>query len=150
MFSHKLCGASRTLNTVLARIQPVAGSGTIGRMASRVLIVDDHTEFRESARRLLDASGYEVVGVALDAEDALVKVDEFEPDLVMLDVQMDDIDGFVVCEEICQRPCQPAVVMVSMRPAATYGTRVAESSACGFIHKPDLSGETLAAALSNE
>ena len=119
-------------------------------MARRVLIVDDHPEFRDSARRLLEGSGYEVVGVAFDAEDALVKVDELEPDLVLLDVQMDDIDGFVVCEEICARPCRPDVVIVSMRPATTYGARVAASSARGFIHKPDLSDEALVALLPRE
>ena len=119
-------------------------------MGARVLIVDDHSEFRESARRLLEGSGYEVVGVAFDAEDALVKLDELEPDLVLLDVQMDDIDGFVVCEEICARPCRPDVVIVSARPATTYGARVVASSARGFIHKPDLSGDTLAALLTAE
>ena len=65
-----------------------------------VLIVDDHPSFRASARTLLEAEGYEVVGEAENGAAALQAVKELKPDLVLLDVQLPDIDGFQVAEQL--------------------------------------------------
>jgi DNA-binding NarL/FixJ family response regulator len=65
-------------------------------MAGTVLIVDDHPGFRAVARRLLEIEGYEVVGEAADGTTALVAVRELRPDVVLLDVQLPDVDGFEV------------------------------------------------------
>ena len=65
-----------------------------------VLIVDDHPSFRASARTLLEAEGYEVVGEAENGAAALQAVKDLKPDLVLLDVQLPDIDGFQVAEQL--------------------------------------------------
>jgi two-component system response regulator EvgA len=67
-------------------------------MGMTVLIVDDHPSFRASARELLEAEGYEIGGEAENGTTALRAVKELKPDLVLLDVQLPDMDGFEVAE----------------------------------------------------
>ena len=69
-------------------------------MAATVLIVDDHPGFRAAARRLLELEGYVVVGEAVDGMTALDAVHELRPEVVLLDVQLPDIDGFEVAERL--------------------------------------------------
>lgn len=120
---------------------------TLVRMAASVLIVDDHDGFRAFARALLQAEGFEVVGEAGDGASALRAVEQLGPDLVLLDVQLPDLDGFEVTERLAANGNPPAVVLVSTRDAASYRRRLAETSARGFISKGELSGAALAAVL---
>jgi DNA-binding NarL/FixJ family response regulator len=113
------------------------------RVAARVLIVDDHATFRSLARRLLAAAGFQVVGEAAGGADALDAVRLLAPDVVLLDVQLPDVDGFTVAEAMAGRAEGPVVVLVSSRARPDYGPRVDSCRAQGFIAKADLSGETL-------
>ena len=117
-------------------------------MAANVLIVDDHAGFRATARRLLEAEGYAVVGEAADGAGALAAVDDLRPDVVLLDVQLPDLDGFEVASRLTSAPSAPAVVLVSSRDGADYGSLAGDSGARGFIAKSDLSGAALEALLS--
>ena len=109
------------------------------RPARRVLVVDDHPSFRRCARSLLDAEGFEVVGEADDGETAVGLAAELEPELVLLDVQLPDIDGFEVASRLLQRDQGLAIVLVSSRDRCEYGTRIEASGARGFISKAELS-----------
>ena len=113
-------------------------------MATSVLIVDDHPSFRASARRMLEASGYAVVGEAADGAAAIAAARELDPDLVLLDVQLPDLDGFEVAARLAELGAGAEVVLTSSRGAAEYGEAVAASPARGFIAKHELSGATLA------
>jgi len=117
-------------------------------MAASVLIVDDHDGFRAFARALLESEGFEIVGEAEDGVSALRAVDQFGPDLVLLDVQLPDLDGFEVAERLAADARPPAVVLVSTRDAASYRRRLAEASVQGFIAKAELSGAAIAALLA--
>jgi DNA-binding NarL/FixJ family response regulator len=112
-----------------------------------VLIVDDHAEFRTSARALLEAEGFAVVGEAADGSQAMAAVAELRPAVVLLDIQLPGPDGLAVAEGLADGPDPPAVVLVSSRDAASYGPRLADASARGFIPKRELSGAALAALL---
>ena len=112
-----------------------------------VLIVDDHPSFRATARALLESEGWQVVGEAEDAASALTAVRDLRPDVVLLDVQLPDGDGFEVCEELA-RDSAPRIVLVSSRDKADYGECVECSGAAGFIAKAELSGDALAQALA--
>lgn len=114
---------------------------------TRVLIVDDHPSFRASARMLLEAEGYEVVGEAPDGEAALEAAARLRPDLVLLDVNLPGLDGFAVAERLAGAEHAPAVVLVSSRDSGDFGPLVRASAARGFISKCDLSGDALAALL---
>jgi len=117
-------------------------------MARTLLIVDDHTAFREVARKLLERHGYEVVGEAGDGEAALAAVRELRPDVVLLDVQMPAIDGFEVAARLNAGSCPPAIVMVSTRDGEDFGGLIEQSGARGFIPKHALPGSALDAALA--
>ena len=69
-------------------------------MPVSVLIVDDHPSFRATARLLLESEGFEVVGEAADGAAGLREARALEPDLVLLDVQLPDIDGFEVAAQL--------------------------------------------------
>ena len=108
-----------------------------------VLIVDDHPSFRASARRLLEADGCTVVGEAADGAAAVAAVKELNPDVVLLDVQLPDIDGFEVARRLAETRSKTAVVLTSSRAAAEYGPLLGETSARGFILKSELTGAAL-------
>ena len=110
-----------------------------------VLIVDDHDGFRESARALLEAEGFAVVGDAADGVSALAAVRRLQPDVVLLDIRLPDLDGFAVAERLAALPEPPRVVLISSRDAAAYGPRLDATPACGFLAKRELSGASLAA-----
>ena len=113
-----------------------------------VLIVDDHPSFRASARAILEAAGYEVVGEAEDGEAAIAATRDLRPDVVLLDVQLPDMDGFEVCEVLEKANGDtPDLILVSSRELADYGDLVETSCACGFLPKDELSGEAVAALL---
>jgi CheY-like chemotaxis protein len=113
-------------------------------VSTSVLIVDDHPSFRASARRMLEAGGYAVVGEAADGEEAVAAAGALLPDLVLLDVQLPDIDGFEVAARLQGLVRAPQIVLTSSRDGADFGEAVAESPARGFIGKAELSGATLA------
>jgi DNA-binding NarL/FixJ family response regulator len=117
-------------------------------MFPTVLIVDDHEAFRTSARALLEAEGFGVVGEAADGAGALQAVAAYRPTVVLLDVQLPDVDGLDVAEQIAATPDPPAVVLTSSRDASAYGARLRRSTARGFIAKGDLSGAALAALVT--
>ena len=114
-------------------------------MARTVLIVDDHAPFRAQARALLQLEGFEVVGEVADAQSALDAIRRLRPNVVLLDIQLPDLDGFEVARRLARAGDPPAIVLVSSRERSAYRRRLAESSARGFITKSDLSGASLAA-----
>ena len=117
------------------------------RPARRVLVVDDHPSFRRCAARLLEAEGFEVVGEAGDGASALAGAERLRPELVLLDVQLPDMDGFEVARRLlADRPALP-IVLVSSRDRSQYGPLIELRGARGFITKGELSGTTLEALL---
>ena len=117
-------------------------------MRPTVLIVDDHAEFRASASELLQAEGFDVVGAAGDGRRAVELVLRLRPQVVLLDVQLPDRDGFAVAERLAEEAQPPQVVLISSRDAVAYGRRLAGAPVRGFIAKRDLTGAALAALVS--
>ena len=114
-----------------------------------ILIVDDHPSFRSTARVLLQAEGFDVIGEAADGESAVKAARELRPDVVLLDVQLPDFDGFEVARRLARtNGGSPAVILTSSRDAADFGPLVEQSGAVGFVPKAELSGPALVALLS--
>jgi len=113
----------------------------------RVLIVDDHASFRATARQLLEAEGYEVVGEAGDGASALEAVARLRPDVVLLDVQLPDMDGFEISRRLCGNGASPKIVLTSSRDASEFGDLVGGCGSRGLIPKGELSGGRLAELL---
>jgi DNA-binding NarL/FixJ family response regulator len=116
-------------------------------MVTTVLIVDDHPSFRTSARRVLEAAGYDVIGEAQDGRSALAAARALRPAVILLDVQLPDLDGFEVALRITAQADAPAIVLTSSRDDGEFGGMIADSGARGFLPKSELSGPALAALL---
>jgi DNA-binding NarL/FixJ family response regulator len=112
-------------------------------VTTTVLIVDDHPTFRATARMLLEAEGYDVVGEAPDGEAALELAGELKPDVVLLDLGLPGIDGFEVARRMAPGP---AIVLVSSRDKRDIGPL--DDPVKGFIAKGELSGDALRAVLA--
>ncbi len=119
-------------------------------MRRSVLIVDDHPGFRSWARALLEMQGYVVVGEAEDGGSAIAAARALQPEVVLLDIRLPDIDGFEVTRRLAREGSEATVVLVSSRDAADYRGQLAYSGARGFIAKADLSATALEAVLTGE
>ena len=122
----------------------------MGAMQHSVLIVDDHAGFRASARRLLEADGYEVVGEAADGRAAIAAAQRLRPDVVLLDVNLPDADGFHVAAELMAGSAahRPAVLLTSSHDREDFGESLSTSSAAAFVPKDQLSGAVVAALVA--
>jgi DNA-binding NarL/FixJ family response regulator len=110
-------------------------------MPARAVIVDDHAAFRASARRLLEISGFDVVGEAADGVTGLALARELEPELVLLDIALPEMSGFDVAERLAGTPSK--VILISSRQRKDFGKRVRQSGAVGFVSKDELSAEAV-------
>ncbi len=96
------------------------------------------------ARQLLEDAGLEVLAEAAGGGNGLGNVRALRPGLVLLDVQLPDLDGFAVAEELVRTSPDTAVVLTSVRPAADYSPRrMAAASARGFVAKASCRGRSL-------
>lgn len=117
-------------------------------MATTVLIVDDNRGFRSWARVLLERAGYTVAGEAADGASAIAVALESSPEVVLLDVQLPDTDGFEVTRRLRAERSDVMVVLTSTREAVDYGAKLGRSGAAGFLSKDELSAEAFAEVLA--
>jgi two-component system response regulator EvgA len=113
----------------------------------KVLIVDDHPSFRSAARLLLEHEGFDVIGEAEDGASGLAATVALSPDIVLLDINLPDLDGFDVASRICVDRAAPKVVLTSSRDSREFGPLVNRSGAQGFVPKGELSAERICALL---
>jgi DNA-binding NarL/FixJ family response regulator len=117
-------------------------------MATSVLIVDDHEGFRLSARRILEADGYTVVGEAGSGREGVDQARDAKPAIVLLDVFLPDGSGFDFADEIARLDHAPAVVLTSSHDREDFGETLPSSRARGFVPKGELCGSTVAALVA--
>jgi DNA-binding NarL/FixJ family response regulator len=113
------------------------------RATLTVVIVDDHPSFRAVARMMLETDGFRVVGVEEDGESGVVGALRLEPDVVLLDVELPDIDGFEVAARLRAAGSRAAIVLASSRDRSDFGSLIHESGARGFLTKAELSGDAI-------
>jgi len=108
----------------------------------RVLVVDDEPRYVRAIQVNLEASGYEV----LTAQDGLAAVDRVineEPDLVILDVRMPEMDGYTACQQIREFSTVPVIMLTAMAEDADK-VKGLDLGADDYVTKPFSAGELLA------
>ncbi len=117
----------------------------INTEGSRILVVDDDEVIRKLLRRVLERSGF-VVDEADSGEGAIECIESNEPDLILLDVVMDGIDGFNTCRKIKQMPSlkEVPIVFVTGRSDTSSIVEGLDAGGCDYITKPINRHEALA------
>jgi len=115
----------------------------VERERIRLLIVDDIAETRENLRKLLSFdTGIEVVGAAASGQEGIELAKEFQPHIVLMDINMPDMDGIAATEAILREVPATQVVMLSVQGETDYLRRAMLAGARDFLTKPP-SGDEL-------
>src|ERR1700690_3677325 len=105
-------------------------------MTLRTMIVDDNVEFLGAARGLLERQGLTVVGVASNSAEALRGVEECNPDVVLVDVDLGDESGFDLAGRLSPAVGRRTpVVLISAYLKEDLEDLIVESAAIGFVSK---------------
>jgi DNA-binding response OmpR family regulator len=106
-------------------------------MAARILVADDDKHAPRLVKSALDRNGYETL-VAADGMDALASIERDRPDLLLLDLNMPNMDGFETLRRLKAAPatCSIRVIIVSARDGDSDLTRAWQAGAHGYLVKP--------------
>jgi pilus assembly protein CpaE len=112
----------------------------------RVLIVDDVAETRENVRKLLQfEADVEVVGAARSGKEGIQLAQELDPDVILMDINMPDIDGITATETIRQKSPFSQVVILSVQNDQNYMRRAMLAGARDFLSKPPTGDDLISA-----
>ncbi len=112
----------------------------------RILIVDDIAETRENIRKLLQfESDVEVVGAARSGKEGIQLAQELDPDVVLMDINMPDIDGITATDVIRKKTPYIQVVILSVQSDQNYMRKAMLAGARDFLTKPPLGDELISA-----
>ena len=115
----------------------------------RILIADDHPIVREGiSARLSKEPHYVIVGEASDGMEALKKVSQLKPDIVIMDIMMPHMDGILATEHIKKSAPQIKVIILSMHKRQEYALRAFQAGADGYVLKENASKEIVNAIKS--
>jgi DNA-binding NarL/FixJ family response regulator len=113
---------------------------------SKVLLVDDHTVVRQGLKALFaDEPDIEIVGEADNGREALARIEDLQPDIVLMDISMPGLNGIEATRQIRQSYPAVKVVILSMYANEEYVFQVLRAGASGYVLKQSDSMEVLAA-----
>jgi DNA-binding NarL/FixJ family response regulator len=115
----------------------------------KVLLVDDHERFRQSVVSFLNEQSFiEIVGEAVNGEEAIAQTEQLQPDLVLMDLDIGGRDGFQATREIKLRVPRTRVVILSIHNGEAYRRMAWRHAADGFIDKSSMKSALLEVLLS--
>jgi DNA-binding NarL/FixJ family response regulator len=127
---------------------------TVATRAARVLIADDQTLFRAGLGRLLNEdSRVEVVGQALDGQDAVKQAAKLKPDVVLMDLKMPGIDGIEATRQITEADPNIKVLILTTFETDSNVIQALKAGASGYVLKdssPDAIASSVVAVMSGE
>jgi DNA-binding NarL/FixJ family response regulator len=115
----------------------------------RVLLVDDHAQFRASASAWLSREGFTVVGAAGSSAEALDQVRRLDPEVVLLDLNLPESeDGLQLARDLAQSSPRSTLIIISSDADAASDPRVVAAPVAGFIATQDLACDAITALLA--
>jgi len=125
-------------------LEPLCGQILLLAMPNKILIVDDNIELLAVLRLGFSKTGF-VVRTATKGTEAIKKARSFEPNLILLDLIMPELDGFAVCETLKKHPATSHIPIVVLTGLSSQLSRFAglESGADEYLTKPFNFGEIL-------
>ena len=112
----------------------------------RVLLADDHTIVRKGLRSLLDAeSAIDVIGEAEDGREAIRKVEQLHPDVVVMDIAMPGLNGLEATRRIKKRFPDVEILILSMHATEEYIFQILRAGALGYVVKQSAPSELVLA-----
>ena len=105
----------------------------------RTLVVDDSPRARHAVCYFLEGQkDIEVIGTATDGRQALEQVETLRPDLILMDIQMPEMNGWETTEHVCARFPKTRVILITLHDGPEVSAKVKESGAHGFVPKSRL------------
>lgn len=113
----------------------------------KIVLIDDHVLFREGVRRILDfEESFEVVAEGSDGDQALVLVEQYRPDVVLMDINMPNVNGVQATKKLFSKFPDVYVIILSIHDDENYVTHALKSGAHGYLLK-EMDSETLIEAI---
>ncbi len=110
------------------------------------IIIDDHPLARIAIRNLLDSNGITVAAELDSGAHAVQTAESMQPDLLIVDVDIPELSGIEVLEQLRKRRYQRTIIIISAKNELFYGKRSADCGANGFVSKKEGMNNILAAA----
>ena len=111
-------------------------------MSTKVMLVDDHALIREGIKQLLEFDGsIDVIEQASDGAECLEKLQHVQPDILLLDINMPNVNGIEVLEEIKKKNIPVKVLMLTVHSEVEYLVQAVDIGANGYILKDSGSAE---------
>ncbi len=108
----------------------------IDAMPIRLLLIDDHQLFREGVKRILEMEpNFEVVAEGEDGRDAVALVEKYQPDVVLMDINMPDVNGVEATKDLIERFPDVKILILSIHDDESYVTHVLKTGASGYLLK---------------
>jgi DNA-binding NarL/FixJ family response regulator len=105
-------------------------------MKTRIVIIDDHQLFREGVKRILDfEEDFEVVAEGADGSEALNIVEQYRPDVVIMDINMPNINGVEATRQLVKTYPNTKVIILSIHDDENYVTHALQTGAMGYLLK---------------
>jgi CheY-like chemotaxis protein len=114
-------------------------------MALRCLIVDDSIRFLEAARGLLERDGITVVGVASTSAEALRQAEQMQPDLTLVDIELDGESGFELAQQLHREAglAPSGMILTSTHSQDDFAELITASPTAGFLSRSALSASAI-------
>ena len=105
-------------------------------MKTRIVMIDDHQLFREGVKRILDfEADFEVVAEGADGEDAVKLVQQYRPDVVIMDINMPHVNGVEATKDLIEANSETKVIILSIHDDESYVTHALKTGASGYLLK---------------
>ena len=106
-------------------------------MSKTAIIVDDHPLLCQAVRNALDSIGFETIGETSDGVNALQMIESRHPDIVILDIGLEKIDGLTVLKRIVRQKLDTRVLVYTSQTKQTFAARCLQAGASGFVSKSE-------------